>query len=331
MLETGYHSLHDVIARALHDPSGGYYARHVTGIGRTGDFSTSATLGNALAKAIARWAMATARDLGVTQIIEAGAGDGSLARGIRSALPWLHPMRRHYSIVDTSEPLRALQRKNLGNKVAWFATMEEALAACAGRALIIGNELVDAFPPAVLVRGDGNWQEAGLDVGADGVVREVTRPWAGSPHRCGALDPDGWPSPGPQAGQRIEHLGDFAGWQQGWLPAWARGACLWIDYGARFPQVYQRRPQGTLRAYFRHQRLAGMDVFRRLGKQDITCDVNFSDLQAWGEAMGLDTASLESQAAFLHRHKVVDSMDPSAGQDAAGAFMVLCQHRLSSD
>lgn len=330
MLEPGYHSLHDVIARALYDPSGGYYANNIAGIGRAGDFSTAATLGNALATAVARWAVVMAREHRVTCLIEVGAGDGSLASAIRRALPWLHPLRRGYAIVDTSAPLRRLQREKLGRKVRWFDTMNEALTACGGRALILGNELVDAFPPTILAYDGKTWNEVGIDVGVDGGVREVTRPWAGSPHACGALDPRSWPEPGLPAGQRIEHLGSFATWQAGWLPAWKSGAGLWIDYGAGFPAVYHRRPRGTLRAYFRHQRLDGIDVIRRLGKQDITCDVNFSDLQAWGEAGGLRTLSLESQAAFLQRFQADGTDDPSAGIDAASAFMVLCQARLSS-
>ena len=67
------------------------------------------------------------------------------------------------------------------------------------------------------------------------------------------------------------------------------------------PALYHRRPRGTLRAYCRHQRFTGPEVYRRFGQQDLTADVNFTDLQAWGEAVGLVTDRLCTQADFLGR------------------------------
>lgn len=76
---------------------------------------------------------------------------------------------------------------------------------------------------------------------------------------------------------------------------------LTLDYGGEFPQVYHRQPRGTLRAYLLHQRLTGASVYENMGRQDITADVNFTDLMRWGESCGWETSSLETQRDFLKR------------------------------
>ena len=60
--------------------------------------------------------------------------------------------------------------------------------------------------------------------------------------------------------------------------------------------------------------------------------MNFTDLQAWGEALGLVTASCETQAEFLHRSRMGTDSDPALRflldpSGAGGAFKVLEQVR----
>jgi SAM-dependent MidA family methyltransferase len=57
------------------------------------------------------------------------------------------------------------------------------------------------------------------------------------------------------------------------------------------------RRGGTLRAYSRHR--PGQDVLAQPGEQDLTAHVNFSALQAAGEAMGLTTDAFVGQDRFL--------------------------------
>ncbi|HEV3066105.1 MAG TPA: SAM-dependent methyltransferase, partial [Chthoniobacterales bacterium] len=78
-----------------------------------------------------------------------------------------------------------------------------------------------------------------------------------------------------------------------------RGALLTIDYGGSPTEIYYRKPGGTLRAYFRHQRIEGMGIYLRPGRQDLTADVNFVDLQEWGEQLGLKTIQCFTQADFI--------------------------------
>jgi len=90
-------------------------------------------------------------------------------------------------------------------------------------------------------------------------------------------------------------------WLRDWVPQWQHGSMLTIDYGGDFPALYHRRPRGTLRAYLMQQRLEGPDVYANPGRQDITSDVNFTDVRAWLRELGTTEAGYESQAAFIGR------------------------------
>jgi SAM-dependent MidA family methyltransferase len=191
---------------------------------------------------------------------------------------------------------------------AWFGTLPEALQACEGDALIFSNELLDAFP-VDLVHWDGDaWQEVWIDGG-----REVLVPLTILRNPFSALRST------PAKPQRYELATALHSWLHGWLPHWQRGSMLNIDYGDEFPAVYHRRPRGTLRAYLFQQRLEGADVCANPGRQDITCDVNFTDWRAWLTDAGLSEVLYETQAAFLQRGGQVKSQADHFVQEVGGA------------
>jgi SAM-dependent MidA family methyltransferase len=84
-----------------------------------------------------------------------------------------------------------------------------------------------------------------------------------------------------------------------WRASWHRGRMLTIDYGGPIETLYDRRPRGTLRGYFRQQRVDGAEIYERAGHQDLTADVNFANLIGWGESLGLTAAPLLSQREFI--------------------------------
>src|SRR5690606_25664413 len=75
---------------ALHHPRHGYYARRISTVGAAGDFSTTPTLSPVLARAIASW-LSERRD--IRDVVEVGAGDGSLAEAVLASIPWLKRRR----------------------------------------------------------------------------------------------------------------------------------------------------------------------------------------------------------------------------------------------
>ena len=311
-------SFREFMQRALYDPQRGYYTARIGTVGARGDFSTSATLATSLGKAIAAWLCELRRAVRCsrfsviarpTTLIEIGAGNGQLMRTVLEALGWWQRRRLQVFIVETSPRLMEQQRALLGARVKWFPTMEAALQACAGEAHIVHNEVLDAFPVDLVQWQDGAWHEVWIDG-----QREVLRPLVLDPAPFIAL------RAAPAQTQRYELHTAAREWLQGWLPHWQRGTMLAIDYGGDFPALYRRRPRGTLRAYLMQQRLEGSDVYANPGRQDITCDVNFTDIRAWLDELGTNEVSYESQAAVLARHGVSARAGNEAFvQDAAGA------------
>jgi SAM-dependent MidA family methyltransferase len=292
---------------ALYNPEFGYYTTRIRDVGRTGDFSTFATLGDALAKAVAGWIVdSRARD-----VVEVGPGNGELASRILRQLGWWRRLGLRYHLVDVDGPLRKAQNKRLrAHRVRRHAGLQEALQACGGRACIFSNELPDAFPCRLFENTESGWQEVWVRFAGDS-AGEFLKP---------AILPDSeiFKHPHPP-GQRVEVHESYHRWLRSWAPHWKSGALLTIDYGDLAPALYHRRPRGSLRGYAHHQRLEGPDIYQAPGRIDLTADVNFSDLENWGGSLGWQT----------HRHTTLEHFlpadtDPQTRQ-AATAFRVLEQ------
>lgn len=288
---------------ALYDPEEGYYARSIR-LGAPGDFSTSATLCPAFAEAIAHWVVAAAEELKWAPpypLIELGPGDGSLAQALQTHLGGA--VRLH--LVETSAPFVKCQQERLGPACGThFTTLRAALEASKGQGLIIANEFVDAFPAMQLCWSGGQWMEVAVQYTAEGAPEECLLPFQQ------AIDAEA-PAQ-PQEGQRIFIHPSFHHWLAENIPALQQGACLLIDYGADYPAR-------ECRAYAGQERYEGLDIYRQAGHRDITCDVNFSDLRRWGEALGLRARFHGSQRDFLQRH--LDDFVTRCQEDATLDFI----------
>jgi SAM-dependent MidA family methyltransferase len=318
---------HCFMAEALHHPRFGYYGAQIADVGARGDFSTSATLSERLGSAIASWAIARAGERGWKRLplIEIGAGNGQLSATVLGQLGWFRRLRTDYLIVESSATLRNRQEKLLHRRgVRWHDSVESALKSLGGCALIFSNELVDAFPCRIFQKTHEGWMELGVMLSAGGILSEclignaVNDPW--------------FESLGPlPMGQRVERHDSYRSWLEQWASTWREGSLLTIDYGDPGATLYIRRPSGSLRAYWKHQRLTGSDVYARFGKQDLTADVNFSDLMEWGRNLGWSDNRLTTQREFLqawsplasHTEEKDTELDSTDG--AGDAFKILEQ------
>ena len=298
---------HRFMQAALYHPAFGYYSTRIHTVGRRGDFSTMATLDRSLAVGIAAWMEKnSARD-----VIEIGAGSGQLARDILTSIGWWKRLRLRYHIVEVSAPLREAQKKLLsGRRVTWHESLPAALDGLSGRAHIFSNELVDAFPCRVFERAAGEWLELHVRI-ENGRCHEILQPSTVTDSTVFQhhFNP----------GQRVEVHESYHRWLQDWAPRWKSGSMLTIDYGDTMPALYHRRPQGSLRGYAAHQLLTGTEIYQAPGRCDLTADVNFSDLEAWGNNSGWTQISRSNLADFLAPRL------PSRFQAAAAAFQTLEQ------
>jgi SAM-dependent MidA family methyltransferase len=302
---------------ALYHTEFGYYTANIREFGRRGDFTTWPALNEGLGRAIARWALEN-RPSRRWDLIEIGAGSGELAASILKTIGrWSRP---RYHIVEISPPLRQIQQRRLGSSAIWDASVPEALAASRGTALILSNELVDAFPCRVFKKCPDGWRELALRLEGGRIMEE----WVARPLPDSTAFSHPWPD-----GQRLEVQESFRLWRRGWLPAWQAGSMLTIDYGDTCPALYFRRPGGTLRAYAHHQRLEGHEAYGGFGLRDLTADVNFSDLQ---KESAFSTATLTTLAELIFKHdpssvvgRTAENLHASGG--AGEAFKVLIQTR----
>lgn len=307
----------EFMRRALHDPQRGYYARRITGVGRRGDFTTAPMLSEAPARAIARWAARALRETGCRDLIEIGPGEGKLAAAVLKHLPWHTRWRLRLHLVETSQPLARIQRDLLGNRAVWHDSPADALTSCDGRAVVFSNELVDAFPVRRFRKTDAGWQELAVSFDPSGTASETLMPPALLPESTGF-------SENHAPGQWIEVHDSYHRWLASWLPQWKAGRMLTIDYGSTADTLYQRHPHGTLRGYLLQQRLNGPEIYQNIGRQDLTADVNFTDLMKWSEPW-IDGQVLQTFAEFLRDSAKPADHTLTDEHGAGGAFLVLDQ------
>ncbi|MDP0489887.1 MAG: SAM-dependent methyltransferase [Verrucomicrobiota bacterium JB023] len=298
---------------ALFHPERGYYTSRIKTVGARGDFSTAATLSECLARSIARWVC----DSQYQHLIEIGPGDGSLSRDLRRYLSPFKKLRLTHHLVETSPVLREQQKKKLP-RAHHHETIQQALEAAQGEALIFSNELVDAFPVRIFRKEEDGYSELHFEKGSQPV--ESFLPVEELPQST--LFTHAWP-----VGQRLEVHESYHQWLKDWLPLWKAGQMLTIDYGALNDTLYHRRPGGSLRAYFMQDRIEGPAVYQNAGHQDLTADVSFTDLMKWGDEQGLTTIDLLSLREFLMPNMRQTTTDTylTSPNGPGDAFQVLLQ------
>ena len=297
ILATGSISFARFMEIALYCPKIGYYEGSSAPVGRRGDYYTSVSVGplfgELLACQFADW-LARSRP-SADLIIEAGAHDGQLAFDILTALRRDGPeLDLRYGIVEPSGVRRDWQRAKLevfAGQVTWFASLEE-MPEVSG--ILFSNELLDAMPAHVLRWREGQWLEVKVSIAGDDLV------W-----REGALEQDVGQPVVPQElapfipdGYQIEASPAARHWWQTAARKLVAGKLVTFDYGGRTEDLLSpHRQAGTLRAYHRHQ--VARDVLANPGRQDLTADVDFTEIERAGEGEGLRTECFVSQEGFL--------------------------------
>ncbi|MEX3612439.1 MAG: SAM-dependent methyltransferase [Burkholderia sp.] len=305
--------------RALYAPGLGYYSGGTRKFGLRGDdgsdFVTAPELSPLFAQTLAR-PLAEALEASDTRcLMEFGAGTGKLAAGLLAALDALGAAPERYEIVDLSGELRERQRATLAAKLpAPLASRAHWLDALPERfeGVVVGNEVLDAMPVRLVLRGETGWHERGVAVDASRAFVFEDRPLqepADIP-ALAALDalelPEGYLTEIHEAARA------FTGTVCRML---ARGTAFFIDYGFPAGEYYHpQRAEGTLMCHYRHR--AHGDPFVWPGLQDITAHVEFSGIHEAAVAAGTELLGYTSQGRFLLNAgitEVLAEIDPADG------------------
>ncbi len=224
--------------------------------------------------------------------IEMGAGGGQLARDVARYAPNLPgPFNAALGYVALDRfpvkpppdgPSPAYQ------SLAASGTPLKGMVGC-----LLSNELVDAMPVHRFKIDQGSIKEVYVSVHEGRFVDVLDEP--STPELARRLGGFGLRLPEGYRGEVNLQVGP---WMAGVATSIQRGFILTIDYGHEATDLYaSKRSFGTVQTYYEHT--SGRSPYGRVGLQDITAQVDFSSLASAGEAAGLRTVGMCTQAEFL--------------------------------
>ena len=250
---------------ALYDPDGGYYKRSdLKRWGREGDYRTSPERSELFAATFARYFAKLYDELqrpADWTIVEVGPGAGHFSRVFETT---------RYVPVETNEELERLPPIKAG--------------------IVFSNELLDAFPVHRLIQTENGLAEFYVGVESERFVwtmGPLSTPKLAEFHHSLVTE------------QIVEVNLEIESWLASVATKLETGYLITVDYGAQSRDLYDAalRPEGTLRAFSRHQFVD--DVLAQPGDYDITSSVNWTQVQSLSSRLGFTTVEFAPQDRFL--------------------------------
>ena len=297
--------------------------------GRRGDFITSPEVGPLFAAVVARYLDDCWNEMGCPSsfdVVEVGAGPGTLARGIFDAQPKCISALK-YVAVEISAAQRALH-----------PSFVESMAQFPDRGIkgvVLANELFDNLPFKLFVY-DGEWMEAFVGLGDGGRFVEILRTVDNIP---GVL-----PVSAP-LGSRVPIQTAASQWLLNVSQKLSSGRVLVFDYCSESTSEIAFTPwREWLRTYKGHER--GVHYLVEPGSQDITTQVMIEQLMKvvpslsvanqseWLNSNGIGELVSEGMEhweahksspdiAAMKMRSRVNEAQALTSQDGLGAFSVL--------
>ena len=273
----------------LYDKKIGYY-NSKSPFGKKGDFITSPKISNIFSEMIAIWIISTWETFGKPKnfnIVELGPGDASLTNillKVFEKFPKFNSLKKIF-LYEKSKYLKIKQKRLLKKKVKWIKNYSEIKK---GPVIFFGNEFFDAIPIKQFRREGKKYFEKYYTYDKRNKIREIFKPASekdtkilNSLKSIKNLKFIEFPKEGlaelKKISSKISKL---------------NGCLLMIDYGYLKPNN-----QNTLQSVIKHSK---NNIFRNLGKADITCHVNFSLLSEYFVKNNLKVKKTITQNEFLN-------------------------------
>ena len=316
--ERGKITFAEFIEIALYWPQGGYYSGREP-VGAQGDYYTSPAVHPAFGALLAVQLFQMWREISspaVFTVLELGAGNGLLCRDITSyakEMPRGFAAALRYLCLDRRSP-ETLEAGTTGTgRILSDGLPFKGLEGC-----ILSNEYLDAFAVHQVNMTSNGLKEVYVGLESDDLV-EVT----------GELSD-------PALARRFTDLGavlvegqtaevnlSLDEWAQDVSAALEHGFVLTIDYGRLASELYsmELRPRGTLTTFHRHTQTDA--PLQRIGRQDMTAQVDFTTVMQAGRRAGLETLGFSTQGRFLsnlglpHLRRHLTGLDLPRSQIAA--------------
>jgi len=298
----GLISFDQFMSLALYTPGLGYYANDKPIFGEQGDFITAPELTPIFSRCLANQAKQVLSTIENADILEFGAGSGTMACDILLELEKLNCLPDHYFIIEISPTLKQTQAAHikthaphLFNRVHWLENLPESF-----NGIIFGNELLDALTThRVLFDKNGKHKElyVGFENGqfnwiADEPSSEFLSAQIDKVYKSNQENID--------AAERYESEINLASinWITSLSETLNQGLILLIDYGFSEDEYYRpERHEGSLMCHYKHR--AHNNPLTHVGLQDLTSHVNFTQIAEVAFDNELNIDGFTTQTYFL--------------------------------
>ncbi len=340
---------------ALYHPQYGYYTGPQAVFGREGDFITAPLISPFFSKSLAEQVIEVRQHLSEDwQILEIGAGNGTMAKDLLLHLAKKDQLPAQYLILEVSPNLRERQKALLTeylpdyiDQVQWI----EIPPASAWEGVILANEVLDALPVERfrVVEGKPYYVDVTLaplsednqsTKASDNAVSKTPSSTISS-HSALHFAPQlreadnalkryyqsllskGFDFP---EGYESEYCPMLQSWLAPFFTHLTRGVALFIDYGYDEKEYYRpERMTGTLIAHYKHR--AHEDFYLYPGLQDLTANVNFTEVATILVDMGLEFLGYTAQAYFLMGNQLQEMIGEEKARIEAGSSVEMAKLR----
>lgn len=315
----GWIGFERLMTELLYAPGLGYYNRSARVFGTLpqdgSDFVTSPELTPLFGQALSRQVLQGLEVSSTREVWEFGAGSGALAAQLLNALG---DAIDRYTIVDVSGVLRARQQVTVetlapehAGKLAFVDALPDEM-----QGVVVGNEVLDAMPVALLFFDGERWWERGV------VIQDGELIWS---NRETKMTP---PVDGPFVPGTVTEVHRQAeGFMRTLANRLKRGSVFLLDYGFTESEYYHpQRDQGTLMCHYQHQ--ADMNPLVGLGEKDITAHVNFTGIALAAQEAGMSVLGYTSQARFLMNCGLLELMQGATFKDVAHGQKLISEHEM---
>jgi SAM-dependent MidA family methyltransferase len=300
---------------ALYHPVEGYYCSNRQPVGRSGDYVTSPEISPIFGYAVARQITQFCNLLGTPdnfRIVEYGAGNGRMAQDVLRWIAQREPALSRsmsYAIVEKSPALRHLLFERFQPEVESRRMEISADISPGTYHCLLANELLDSFPVHRVQINNGQLSEIFVDYRDDQFIEVLGEP--STPELAEYFSRLGLqPADGSIAEVNLD--------VQDWLIEAAKqiesGFMLLFDYGYPASRLFARwRSDGTLLCFHRHS--VTSNPYQFIGRQDITCHVDFTTLETQARKLGFQLLGTANQSGFLSNLGVYNDARPPAGNE----------------
>ena len=294
-----------------------YYASHAKIDFEGKDFETDAG-DPQFAKLLAKHIQQVWKRLGSPphfKVLEMGAGSGAMAFRMMHAIQYTAPAlyeKMEYVIVEQSNRLIEEQQvflEEFSGKVRWIHASALDFNEAVDGGVIISNELPDAFPvEKIRTNQSGQIEKAYVSLGPDGFV-EI---WSALSNGDDAIreyvtqlthlrGPDFVETALRLPGGIQVHLNAKI-WLENISRNLKKGSAITLDYGlGQDNPDLSGRTQPFVRGYKNGFEIEAAKIYQSPGTVDITSDVDFKILEAWGQKLGFDFQRILRKEEFFEQ------------------------------